>query len=268
MIKLIVSDLDGTLLNFNKQVTDEDIDALKRANEQNITFAIATGRMEPEVLEVLKVVNDRFHRISQNGAFVITNDNEVLHHTTFSPAIAHDIYKYTRDQNDIITLVCHDNTNYAEKIDEHIERIQGRMFFPIVEKPNLLAEMKAGMAPTKIIIGGYDVQKHEKNLLELFPTQLDAFVSEENCLDVMPKNISKGNAIQNLLNHLNLSTDEIACIGDSFNDIPMFKLTANSYAMSEAHPNVKKEAKYVVNSVSEAIDHVINQNQLQENVVL
>ncbi|PHE41457.1 HAD family hydrolase, partial [Bacillus pseudomycoides] len=72
---------------------------------------------------------------------------------------------------------------------------------------------------------------------------------------------SKGFAISILLKEFQIQPEEIACIGDSYNDIPMFSLTPHSFAMSQADDAVKEHAHYVVNTVKDAVNHVITHNK-------
>ncbi len=88
MIKLIVSDLDGTLLGFDKKIKEEDKRAIQLAIENGIDFAVASGRMDIEILEVLKEIEQKAHRVSQNGAYIYTKTDVSLHSAAFEPDIA------------------------------------------------------------------------------------------------------------------------------------------------------------------------------------
>ncbi len=100
-----------------------------------------------------------------------------------------------------------------------------------------------------------------KKIDEKFHGKVSTFISAEQCLDVMPPNISKGSAISVLLKEFQLQPEEVACIGDSYNDIPMFALTPHSFAMAQADDAVKEHAHYVVNTVKDAVNHVIAHNK-------
>ncbi len=89
------------------------------------------------------------------------------------------------------------------------------------------------------------MQLLQKNIYEKFHGNVSTFISAEQCLDVMPPNISKCSAISVLLKEFQLQSEEVACIGDSYNDIPMFFLTPHSFAMSQADDAVKEHANYV-----------------------
>ncbi|HWO96235.1 MAG TPA: HAD family hydrolase [Bacillus sp. (in: firmicutes)] len=262
MIKLLVSDLDGTLIDKNNQVASHDIEALKQLREHHVDICLASGRMDNEIMEVAKAVGDQFHRVSQNGAFVMTNDHVSLHSRTFEHELAKKLYEAACSDR-YITMVCSDNTNFVAQKNDVIQQIEERFFFPIEEQGNMLTAIGQSLTPSKITVLGHheEVLEMQQAIQDVFHEDVDTFISEKGCLDIMPKNISKGNAILVLLKHLQLKPEEIACVGDSFNDIPMFRLTPNSFAMSHGHEDVKKEAAYVVDTVSEAVQIILEKNK-------
>ncbi|WP_189655122.1 HAD family hydrolase [Bacillus sp. HNG] len=263
MIKLIVSDLDGTLLQENNTVKSEDAEALKQALQEGLQISIATGRMDTEIKEVLTSIGQNFHRISQNGAFASTIDEKSIFSRTFTTETAESIYKRVLDPK-FVTIVCSYDTNYTHENNEYVEGVQKRMFHPIIIDPEIGSKFNE-VKPSKITLIGFenDIIEIHKRLSNEFKDEVDIFISETHVLDIMPKQISKGNAIKKLLEDLSLKPEEMACIGDSFNDIPMFRLTPYSFVMSTAHDDVKKEAKFVVETVAEAVEMILKENSKQ-----
>ena len=78
-------------------------------------------------------------------------------------------------------------------------------------------------------------------------------MSGKRYVDIMPRGVSKGSALRRLMEHLQIEANEVACIGDSFNDISMFEVTPHSFTLHHAHPYVKERANHIVRSVEEAI---------------
>lgn len=262
MIRLIVTDLDGTLLGYDRRVKTEDREAVVRAITNGIDFAVASGRMDNEILEVLKEIGHDAHRISQNGAFVYTNDHRLLHRSAFDPAVARAIYEQASTLEAIV-LVCNEHTSFVETKTEQMEQMKARLFFDIVEKKQMLDAIGHDLSPSKItVIAEEDViNRFQSFVHKQWDRYVDTFISEPRCLDIMPKQISKGEALRLLMNHLQLKGEEVACFGDSFNDIPMFRLTPHSFVMSHAPEQVKREARYIVSSVHEAIETVLTINE-------
>jgi Cof subfamily protein (haloacid dehalogenase superfamily) len=267
MIKLIVSDLDGTLLTRNKDVLEKDKEALKLATNSGVEFAIATGRMDIEILKVLDITGQKGHRISQNGGFVYSKDGEELFSYRFSPKLALSLYDFlsSTGEESAVTVFAESQAYVREK-SERLEAIKDQLFFPIEIEPNLLEKMEQEIVTSKMTVNGdTDALKDlEKQVNEKFGSELDTFISDPHCLDLMPKNINKGRSVKDLIDLLHIKPDEIACVGDSFNDISMFELTPHSYAMSHGEAAVKNHASYEVNNVHEMISHLVEQNIIKQ----
>ncbi len=146
-------------------------------------------------------------------------------------------------------------------MNEHVSELQKRLFYGLCEVPNMSGTIGADILPSKITVLAENevITSFQQQIMERFGDVVDTFISEPRCLDIMPKNISKGNALRSLMNHLDVQPEETACFGDAFNDIPMFRLTPYSFVMSHAHPDVKKEARYIVDSVSEAVQIILTE---------
>ena len=262
MIKLIVSDLDGTLLDHHKKVTERELDALRQVKEAGITLCLASGRMNLEMQQVLQDMDHQAHSVSQNGAFIHMMDGTLLQAKLFEPSIAYQVYQLIKAY-DVVKLICSGNANYIESLSPASDAIQARMFEPFIVNGEIKQSMKDAFPTCKFSLFG-----HVDNLLEIktllekeLQDQLDIYISDKDCLDIMPHQVSKGSSLLTLIAHLGLKPEEIACFGDSFNDVSMFGITPHSFAMHTAHSDVKKHAAYTVNSVSDAIAHVFAYNE-------
>ncbi|WP_246943109.1 HAD family hydrolase [Bacillus pinisoli] len=261
MIKLFVSDLDGTLLDENKVVRQQDMDCMAKAIESGVSICLASGRKDIDILAVSEMINQTSHRISQNGAFIVMDDETDLHSTFFTPGIAKKIYHHVVEK-EVLTFVSTREDEMIDRSNDIVERIQKVLFSPLIINPNLRDEVGVSIQPSKIVVTGKDevIEEIQEELQLLFPDELDAFISAKYTLDLMPKNISKGNAVKKLADQLGITMDEVACIGDSFNDVPMLQVAKYGFAMREAKPGVKEHASYVVDTVGEAIEIVLDIN--------
>lgn len=265
MIKLFVSDLDGTLLSKDISISEEDKKALDALKSNDVQIAIATGRMDIEIVKIQDMIRESYHRISQNGAFVYTKDNTLLHTSTFEPIIAKNLYSIIR-KSDLIHLVADQHCNYTEYWNPLFDSIKTKTLAPLKENKELYQNIGNFIFPSKfIILGEFDkINRFQQTLNEQFSHEIETYISDKQCLDVMPKNISKGNAVQILMNHFHIKANEVACIGDSFNDVPMLEMTPYSFAMENALPGVKDKANYIVKSVSEAIEMILKINHQEK----
>ena len=121
MIKLIVSDLDGTLLDHHKKVTQRELDALRQVKEAGITLCLASGRMNMEMQQVLQDMDHLAHSVFQNGAFIHMMDGTLLQAKLLEPSIAYQVYQLIKAY-DVVKLICSGNANYIESLSPSFRR--------------------------------------------------------------------------------------------------------------------------------------------------
>ncbi|WP_085505589.1 Cof-type HAD-IIB family hydrolase [Thalassobacillus devorans] len=255
MIKLFVSDLDGTLLGMNHFIKEKDKSAIDRLVKRGVDLAVASGRMDHEIRDIFERIGQKGHRISQNGAFVYGADNSHILAETFDAEVVRQVY---RDlvKEPMVTTVSTAEETFTHQHNEWIDLISEQLIHDIQVNPELADALGVEVDASKITVHGKepDVMALQRKIDEKYSQKLDCFVSHETCVDLVPKGINKASGLQALFEQTGLKSEQIAVIGDSFNDIPMFQLAPHSYAMSNAHPEVQKQAAHVVDHVYEAID--------------
>jgi Cof subfamily protein (haloacid dehalogenase superfamily) len=266
MIKLIVSDLDGTLLDQSKKVSQRERDALHQIRGQGIELCLASGRMHSDIRMVMEEIGIEAHSVSQNGAFIHHRDGQFLQSTLFQPALAGQIFELAKPY-ELVKLFCSGETNYITHMTEASAIIQSRMFQPFVIHEQAGTALVHDLRVCKFSFFGEmeQLMKVKEELKDRLGDHITMYIAERDCLDIMPLHVSKGTALPALLERIGLHPEEIACIGDNFNDISMFELTPHSFAMKTAHPEVRETATYQVDSVAEAIAYVQSYNQNWES---
>lgn len=264
MIKMFVSDIDGTMMQHGGLIDEQDVIALRNLAAQNVILCFASGRLDNEIAGLMKEIDTDFHRISVNGVFVYTHENKQLLSATFDSSILPELLAMTKEEP-YFRYVSDEYNYYIEEKTPFIHELEKQVTMTSVEEPNLLQKIDDTIFPNKISVGGTkeDLQSLQKKIDEKFNGKVSTFISAEQCLDVMPPNISKGAAISVLLQEFQIKPEEIACIGDSYNDIPMFALTPHSFAMAQADDAVKEHSHHVVDSVKDAVEHVLAYNSKQ-----
>ncbi|KHE71141.1 Cof-type HAD-IIB family hydrolase [Halobacillus sp. BBL2006] len=255
MIKLFISDLDGTLLGMDHFIKNEDADALKRLVERGVPLTVASGRMDHEIKEVLKRVGVIGHRVSQNGAFVFDKEDGHIHSKTFDRDLAKKVMA-SIDKEPMIKTVSTADETYTREHNKWIDIISEQLFHDIRIDPNMTERFGESIFPSKISLHGKEqnVIDSYNRIDDSFGKEIDCFISHETCVDIMPKAINKGSGIRSLIEILGIDPHEVACVGDSFNDVAMFELTPHSYVMSTAHNEVIEKANTIVDHVHEAIE--------------
>jgi Cof subfamily protein (haloacid dehalogenase superfamily) len=262
MIRLFATDLDDTLLNHEKQIDQHNLDALERLQRAGIQVTVASGRNEVEIEQVIKNVPGDFHRVCQNGAFIYLNSQKRIYDGYFEADLAKQIYHVGKKAG-MYCFIGTARTMYISEKNHFIERKSQQVAINLEFDPSIENRLGEDILPSKFCYLGEapDLQQFKQLLLQTFPGQIDTFISAPHCLDVMPHGINKGNGVRHLADHLGYDLSEVACIGDSENDIPMFQVVPHSFVMSVAKPSVQTEAKQVVSSVCEAADWVIAYNE-------
>ncbi|WP_117149076.1 HAD family hydrolase [Paraliobacillus zengyii] len=260
MLKLFASDLDGTLLQENNHILAEDKRALNELAEHQVELAIATGRADNEIKEIYKLVKQIGHRISQNGSFVYNKQNEIIHTSVFPNEVSKILYELIEEEQ-VDYLVSTADDIFIKELTPFMKKFEHLFFIPLKIENNFSFEIGQSILPSKFMIVG-ETEKIvfvQTAIHKRLDVAIDSYLSDKRCVDVVPKGINKGMGLTKLIKTLAIQPEEIAVIGDSFNDISMLQMTPHSYAISSAHPDVKKHASKVVDYVHEAISDLKRQ---------
>lgn len=257
MVKLFATDLDGTLLKKGKYIAPDDITALHTLKDHHIDFAIATGRMDKEIMKINEQIELNGHRVSQNGAFALTNIGEPIYQRTFDLDTSKKIHQMVMDFPHPFCISTADEI-FVSKITDELKKLEGELFFPLTEGVHFLDKYSDTFLPSKFMLFGEtdELVAYQKNLMAEIAPVAETYISDPHCLDIVPKGVSKSLGLRSLAERLQIDPTEIAVIGDSFNDLPMFEMTPHSFAMETAPKEVQKHAAHVVESVKEAVELV------------
>ncbi|WP_054949387.1 Cof-type HAD-IIB family hydrolase [Numidum massiliense] len=260
MIKCIVTDLDGTLLNERIEIQPSDITALLSAAQAGFELCFATGRAYGEIQQIMQKVGVSGYAVSQNGAWTYTKDGALLHAATFAAETAQQIIDILSSY-DVVTLLCDADRYYiAEKTDRSREYVE-RLIIPCEQVGPLREAVGGRIQTSKINAFGKPERLKEATdaIAHALSDVVDTYIVNEDCLDIMPTGVTKGKGLSQLLDHIGMQVDEMACIGDSYNDVPMFALTPHSFAMANGPEDVRKKAAHTVASVAEAVERIVDQ---------
>lgn len=287
-IKLIVTDMDGTLLNENIELTDNTVDAIKRAQAAGLEIAVATGRtIEAGYHDVIQAKGVSLPFMESNGARVFDEDDRLLiTHALEKSDIKEliDIFeKYdvqhqfaspdktytTKSMEDFLVAwrAVFKSINPSMTDDEltvYINERYGGLDLEIVDNYDFLYQdteievLKAGVNTDANI----DVLAEIKAEVESRLNNVIVTSSSTHNLEINHKHANKGQAIADFAKERGYSPDEVITIGDSLNDLTMLKWATHSYAVENAHHEVKGVAKYIAPSytkepVAQIIDKVL-----------
>jgi len=265
MIKLFVSDLDHTMLNDDKQVDPTVQAAVKQLIETGVDIGLASGRVDKEIKEIgHRFLNYSCHRISENGAFVITSNGKRLFSTQMPYDLALKIIEIARSYPFIPIFNVNNQCHVLNKTEE-IYEYERNTNIAIQESPNLLDQLNESFSITKIsLVGELSLLKQFELLIsQQFSGRVNFHISSPNCFDIVPLNTSKGAGLKILMDQYNIREEEVACVGDSYNDLSLFQITPHSFAMKHSEKKVRDSANYTVESVREVAQYILRYNQQQ-----
>lgn len=248
--KYIVFDLDGTLLNSAKEITEENRKAVSLLKEKNKQIFIATGRHTLIASKYIYELGLKTPMIACNGALIKDVQNDLtLHMKVINSVAASKIISYCK-QNQLDFLV------YTPKAIYHSENSK-RVNVVIKYNNTVDKELRAPL----YTIQKLDVLKQDiiKILIRSDDDSLivklnedvnkDGSVtivkSEDDLIDIMTSGVSKGDGLNILAKHLNIDLESTAVFGDNHNDISMFQVAALSIAMGNAEEKLKKIANHI-----------------------
>lgn len=264
LVKLIASDLDGTIIDKNNNISPKNFDAISKIHQKNIDFAICTGK----AYSVSKKICDKFtatYGIFGNGTQIIDlkSGKELLRRTlsredllfivTFAKRFNYHIHLYT--DTDIISekLEYMDLRNYKLKSDNSSEGLTFKIVPDILKfiESNKIEAFSAVVSSTEAALNQF------KTLLKV-NTNIDAtFINKRGkyrdkiidkdyeYLSIAPTHINKNEALNFLSKYLKIPKSNMLAIGDNINDLEMVKESGIGVAVNGAYDDLKRAAKYI-----------------------
>ncbi|MCT4607338.1 MAG: Cof-type HAD-IIB family hydrolase [Marinisporobacter sp.] len=254
MYKLVVSDMDGTLLNSNNQVSEKNKEAFKALLKNDVHVAIATGRIYTSARVYANHLDMVTPIIACNGA-VIRNleDDHILYESHIQKEDClkvievlrkhHTYFHYYSLDTFYTEKLAHSSLKYSEwnKTLKEEERIQINVIKDSYEQ---IKNSDENIYKFNVINDDYEALDCIKEELKEIET-IEVSKSWHNNLEIMNKGVSKGKAIDQLASILGVEQEEVMTFGDNENDISMLTYAGMGVAMGNAEEIVKKQADYV-----------------------
>lgn len=246
--RVICTDIDGTLLGKNRELSEQTIREINRIKKQIIVILVSS-RMPSAMRHIQKTLGiEQTPIIAYNGGLVIMNEGEqkVFLSTPILFNIPPIIHNQIQGTN-IHTSLYYNDDWYVETIDFWATReINNTRVYPIVtDFANLLLRWKNNKeGPHKIMCMGdeKEINHLEQFLKTSFFENLNIYRSKPTYLEIVSKQASKAAAITALLNHMGYSLNETVAFGDNFNDIEMLEVVGLGIAVSNGNDQLKSVA--------------------------
>ncbi|MCG3863725.1 MULTISPECIES: Cof-type HAD-IIB family hydrolase [unclassified Photobacterium] len=248
-IKFIATDMDGTLLCDNKQLPSDFYEVFQLLQQKNILFSAASGRQYQSLVNTFEPVKDHMVFIAENGTLVMYKGKEIYSSTIPTDEI-HTILKSVQQVPDCDIVLCGKNSAYTEATSERALN-EIRKYYHNLELVDDLFSVDDEFIKIAVLNFNGTEEHIYPVLAPVFGETHQVVVSAKIWLDLMHKTASKGAAIKHLQKEFGFTFEESMSFGDFFNDAEMLKETYHSYSMENAHPEIKKLARFEAPSNNE-----------------
>ncbi len=240
-IKLIVSDLDGTLLDDNHNLPSNFWEIEQQIADKNILFAIASGRQLFNIISLFDPIKERTLFLAENGTLAYYN-GKILFINDLPKQHAIEFIKIGRTIKDSYVILCGKNAAYVENTNERFLSEVRKYYSQLIIVDDLALVDDIILKVT--ICDFNDVPTNSYPHFKQFENDFKVAISGLIWLDLTSYNANKGVAIETIQKKLNISKQETMVFGDFLNDLEMMKTAKYSFAMKNAHKDIIKTSNY------------------------
>jgi Cof subfamily protein (haloacid dehalogenase superfamily) len=240
-VKLVVTDMDGTLLNSRHEVSPRFFQLFEALSARGIQFAAASGRQYESIAIKLTPVLDQLVVIAENGGLVRHQGRELLS-TPLNRELRDQVLRQLERIPGTHTVLCGKDTAYLKPPTPEFER-QLKEYYGAFE----YLERLEGFPGEIMKIAVYHFESSERYIfpeVQPFESQLKVKISGMHWVDISDPLAHKGHALEFVQKQLGISPETTMAFGDYNNDLEMLGKAKYSFAMANAHPNVLKTARY------------------------
>jgi Cof subfamily protein (haloacid dehalogenase superfamily) len=271
--KMIAMDMDGTLLNSEKEVSENTKEILRRVSDMGVKLVVCTGRIFASAWIYADIIGTKAPIIASNGAYIREKDrDEVIYKKTLTKEEIIQVVRIVKEYGFYPHLFTSD-TIYSEKLvfssrayDKWNEGLpeERKVKIRITEDLESAVEHEGDKILKVVVLTEMGEIEKLGELRREIERSLDVEVmsSMANNIEVMSKGISKGNAVKILAEYYGIEPGEIICVGDNENDLSMIRFAGMGIAMENATEELKAAADYITDTndndgVAKAIEKFI-----------
>lgn len=262
--KIVFSDIDGTLLNKDRELSPATIKAIKKLKDK-VPFVLISARMPAAMRHLQKELDiEALPIICYNGGLILVN-NKITSSTEIPLKTIKTLADWNSGTNCHLSLY-HKDEWYVPQMDQWAKReINNTKITPLVRSNHAVIENwgSTGKGAHKIMAMGDEahIDAIRDFLAENFPGELHLYRSKDTYLEIAPSSISKFTAIEQLLQeHFDFTTKEAIAIGDNYNDVEMLKNIGYGVAVGNARPEALAAANVVAgNSIEDGVAKILDE---------
>lgn len=252
MIKLIFSDMDGTLLDSEGRLPQGFDAVIRQLEARGVRFAPCSGRQYLSLLDSFPAYRDRFLFVAENGALVMYREKE-LWASGMDQVLVRQVLDAAAAFPAVCGLLCGRRAAYLrqEQAGDAVRAALAEYGTHFVTVADFFEQEDA---PLKLSFFDPSGQAEHTvyQALQPFADRLQVILSDTHWVDVMNAGNNKGQAIRQVQHKLGVQPDECAAFGDYLNDTEMMEAVTYSFAMANAHPKIREIARFAAAGNDEA----------------
>ncbi|MEJ5229310.1 MAG: Cof-type HAD-IIB family hydrolase [Pseudothermotoga sp.] len=253
-MKLLVSDLDGTLLEIDHSISPETLQLVQKIEELGVRFTIATGRSLSSCREYINALRLSTPVILLNGARIFdpVSGKYLVQHDLSQKAVE-IVFQIAVRQKNVTTAVFIGEDVYVYNLGLNAATYLIRDALTYKSVGDIGAMKSSNVA--KIVFAGYpyDLNTLEIELPQLIGAEAQVVRSEDDLLEILPKNANKGSALKELSGMLKIPLNQVIAVGNGMNDLEMIKTAGFGIAVGKADEEVKKSSKLYIQDTGEKV---------------
>lgn len=253
--KILILDIDGTLVNSKKEITPETLKYLTMIQEQGHIVALASGRPYPgmkQYVEALSLEKNGGYVLAFNGGMVIEcASGRVVYKNAIPSRYAKPLYDFAIENH--IGMVTYDGNKVitGTDTDEYMEFEARLNYMELCRVDDFCGYVDFDMIKCLMTAEPEHAEVCEKKLRDMLSPQLNVFRSEPFFIEITTNGVDKAESVARLLEILGMKREQCICCGDGFNDKTMVEYAGIGVAMGNAQDVVKEVADYVTASCDE-----------------
>lgn len=249
MIRLIASDMDGSLLNDEKRIPPEFYEILPRLKQKGVSFVVASGRSYNTLKEDFGPASGEIGYICDNGAYVVHNGNAAI--TTIPQTLLRPLIQACGELKEVQVILCGVHASYHKTYTPEFDFEIGSYY-----NNRLIVEDLSAVEDDIFKVAICDINNPETHtypfLAERFDDALSLQISGKAWMDVMNKGINKGVALGKLQHEMGVTPEETMAFGDFYNDIELLGRAKYSFVMENSNDEMRRYGNFVAASNNES----------------
>ncbi|ONI47203.1 hypothetical protein AN643_00515 [Candidatus Epulonipiscioides saccharophilum] len=257
MIKLIATDIDGTLLGLDKLMPKNANNVIRKMIEKDILFVPASGRSYSSMENLFSPFIKDIAIIAENGG-ILDYKGEEFFSKIISKKLTENIVKFLEQENTFPII----NSRNISYLLPRVLKIKDQIlsYCTNLQEIKIVEDIQTDIVSVSIWVADGQVQEVYKLLTEKWTEDIIFVITGQYWIDAIPSGVNKGEALKLLMDKLNIKKEEVIAFGDYDNDIEMLELARLSYAMDHASDEVKSHAKNICkpSEILDIIEEIIS----------